>query len=185
MVESKEANGRVICIFGNSRCTPAAEEYHQAETLGRLLAEAGYAICTGGYAGVMEAASRGAKHAGGEVIGITVDIFSVPPNTYLSREIRTRTLHSRLELISELSDGFIALRGGIGTITEVALIWNLLTTKSINPPKPLILLGRSWRRTVQAWTENLAFRNKDLSYATVVESADAAVSELVLQLKTS
>ena len=185
MVESKEANGRVICIFGNSRCTWEEEEYRQAERLGQLLAEDGYAVCTGGYAGVMEAASRGAKQAGGEVIGITVDIFSAPPNTHLTRDIRTKSLHHRLELISELSDGFIALRGGIGTITEVALIWNLLTTKSIDPIKPLVLLGRPWSRTVQAFTENLAFRTNDLTYATVVETADEAVREINIQLKIS
>jgi hypothetical protein len=185
MREVKEANGRIISIFGNSRCQPHDEAYRQAEDLGKLLADAGYTVCTGGYAGVMEGASRGARLAGGEVIGMTVDIFSDPPNAYLTREIRTKTLHSRLELVSELSDGFIALQGGIGTITEVALIWNLLTTKSIHPPKPLILVGRPWRQTVQAWTEHLAFRPRDLRFATVVQTAVEAISELNLQLQTA
>lgn len=182
MSEVKHPNGRVISIFGNSRCSTQDEEYHQAELLGKLLAEAGFTVCTGGYAGVMEAASRGAREAGGEVIGITVDIFSEPPNSFLSREIRTETLHRRLEVVSEMSDGFIALNGGIGTVAEVALIWNLLTTGSINPAKPFILLGRPWEHTIQAFTEHLAFREKDLRYAKIVGTAAEAVSELTLHL---
>jgi hypothetical protein len=183
MVEAKAANGSVVSIFGNSRCSPQDEEYRQAEILGGLLAAAGFTVCTGGYAGVMEAASRAAREAGGEVIGITVDIFSDPPNNFLSREIRTETLHRRLEVVSQMSDGFIALNGGIGTIAEVALIWNLLTTKSINPARPFILLGRPWENMIQAFTKHLAFRAKDLTYATVVATAAEAVSELTLHLQ--
>ncbi|RMG50099.1 MAG: LOG family protein, partial [Acidobacteria bacterium] len=66
---------KTVCIFGNSRCSVDAEEYRHAEQLGRLLGRAGAIVCTGGYDGVMEAASRGARRAGGVVIGVTVDIF--------------------------------------------------------------------------------------------------------------
>ena len=67
----QRTNGRRITVFGGSKCTPETEEYKEALKLGRLLVEAGFDVCSGGYAGVMEAISRGAHEAGGHVTGMT------------------------------------------------------------------------------------------------------------------
>lgn len=171
---TKDKGQKIICIFGNSRCTPEASEYQEAEQLGRLLAESNLTVCTGGYDGVMEAASRAARLAGGEVIGVTADIFRSKPNPYLTREIRVPNLFTRLKTLAELADGFVGLRGGIGTVTEVALIWNLLVLGWFVPPKPFLLIGPQWRRVVEAWAANLAVDGRDLPHATIVDSAEEA-----------
>ncbi len=168
----------VISIFGGSRCQSEDWEYQEAERLGRQLAEAGYTVCTGGYAGVMEAANRGAWLAGGASWGVTVDIFSEPPNPYLSREIRTRDLLERLKVVSELAHGFVALRGGIGTLAEVALFWNLILLEQATPSRPLILLGECWDSVLASLLEHLAFRPKDLSAIVRVRSTEEAVREI-------
>lgn len=166
----------VISIFGGSRCSPEAPEYREAERLGRQLAQAGYIVCTGGYAGVMEAANRGARLAGGESWGVTVEIFPDPPNLYLSREIRARDLLERLQIIRELAQGFIALRGSIGTLAEVALFWNLAVLD--RAPKPLILLGTCWDPILRDLQEHLAFRPEDLAVLIFADSAEDAVREI-------
>jgi len=168
----------VISIFGGSRCRPEDWEYREAERLGRQLAEAGYTVCTGGYAGVMEAANRGAWHAGGNSWGVTVEIFPEPPNPYLSREIRTRDLMERLKVVGELAQGFVALRGGIGTLAEVALFWNLALLDRAAPSRPLILLGECWDPMLASLLKHLAFRPNDLSAIVCVRSAEDAVREI-------
>ena len=73
MIENTE--GKIVTIFGGSRCTEGTPEYREARALGARLAEAGFTICTGGYLGVMEAASRGARENGGRVFGIVMIQF--------------------------------------------------------------------------------------------------------------
>jgi uncharacterized protein (TIGR00725 family) len=76
---------RRITVFGGSRCASDSPEYVEALRLGRLLVEAGFDVCSGGYYGVMEAISRGAHEAGGEVIGVTMNQFKATPNAYLKK----------------------------------------------------------------------------------------------------
>ncbi|MCS6805160.1 MAG: LOG family protein [Acidobacteriota bacterium] len=173
-----ENKPKIICLFGNSRCAPGDEEYHQAEQLGRLIAQAGMIVCTGGYEGIMEAASRTAQAAGGQTIGITSDIFSSPPNPYLTREIREPDLFSRLKSIADMGDAFIALRGGMGTLTEVTLMWNLLVLGCLNPPKPFVLVGACWRPVVASWSSHLAVDGRDLPHVMLVDSAEQAIDYL-------
>lgn len=140
----------VVSVYGSSRPLPGDPAYQQAETLGRLLAEAGYSVMTGGYAGTMEAASKGAKSAGGHVIGVTSAIFEGEggrsgPNAYVDEVIRHSTLRDRLYHIVTRSDGAIALEGGVGTLSEVALTWSLIQVGEI-PPMPFILVGENWSR---------------------------------------
>jgi uncharacterized protein (TIGR00725 family) len=83
LIETNER--RRITVFGGSRCGPEAAEYQEALRLGRLLVEAGFEVCSGGYAGVMEAISRGAHEAGGHIVGVTMTQFKSKPNPYLNR----------------------------------------------------------------------------------------------------
>jgi len=171
---TKDTGQRIICIFGNSRCGREASEYQEAERLGRLLAEAKVTVCTGGYDGVMEAASRAARQAGGEVIGVTVDIFDSLPNRFLTQEVRVPDLLTRLKTMADLADGYVGLRGSIGTITEVALMWNLLVVGWFRHRKPVVLVGPEWRRVVDAWVTNLAVDGRDLPHVVIVDTAEEA-----------
>lgn len=165
--------GRIVTIFGGSRCTEGSEEYRQAERLGARLAEAGFTICTGGYLGIMEAASRGARDKGGRVFGIVMNQFKSEPNRYLTDKVASKHFYERLQNLIERSVGFVALRGGMGTVTEISLVWNKLQTGVINR-RPLVLLGESWRTVVECWQQNLVVSDEDVSWLDFAADADEA-----------
>jgi uncharacterized protein (TIGR00730 family) len=164
---------RIVTIFGGSRCTENSPEYEQAKDLGARLAEAGFTICTGGYLGVMEAASRGAREKGGRVLGIVMNQFKAEPNRFLTDKVASQHFYERLQNLIVRSVGFIALKGGMGTVTEVSLVWNKLMTGVIEP-RPLVLLGKCWKPVVESWQENLVVSDKDVSLLDFAETADEA-----------
>jgi uncharacterized protein (TIGR00730 family) len=170
---------KIVTIFGGSRCTEKSEEYQQAKQLGAMLAEAGFTICTGGYLGVMEAASRGAREKGGRVFGIVMNQFKSEPNRYLTDKVATDHFYDRLQNLITRSVGFIALRGGMGTVTEISLVWNKLQT-GVLAKRPLVLLGDCWKEVVDAWENNLVVSKSDLSYLDFASSAEEAVN-LILE----
>lgn len=137
-----------VTIFGGSQPPPGSHAYAEARELGGLLAQAGHIVLTGGYMGTMEAVSRGASEAGGHVIGVTcADIEAWRPvraNTWVQEEHRFSTLQERLNELVRTCDAALALPGGPGTLTEIALTWNLMIVASI-PAKPLILIGPDWK----------------------------------------
>src|ERR1044071_2153133 len=135
---------KIVTIFGGSKCREDSEEYGQARRLGQLFAERGDTICTGGYVGVMEGASRGAHERGGRVLGITMNQFKSEPNRFLTEKVASAHFYERLQNLIERSAGFVALRGGAGTVHALALVWNKLQTKVIEP-RPLVLLGEIGR----------------------------------------
>lgn len=167
------AEERIVTIFGGSRCEEGSEEYKQAKELGQRLAEAGYTICTGGYLGVMEAASRGAREKGGRVLGVVMNQFKSEPNRYLTDKVATRHFYERLQNLIERSIGFVALRGGMGTVSEISLVWNKLQTGVIEP-RPLVLLGDCWKEVVKCWQENLVVNDNDVSILNFAASAEEA-----------
>lgn len=164
---------RIVTIFGGSRCDESAQEYVQARKIGQILADAGVTVCTGGYLGVMEAASRGAHERGGRVLGIVLNQFRTEPNRYLTDKVATNHFYERLQNLITRSAGFIALRGGMGTISEVALVWNKLQTKVIEP-RPLVLLGDCWRKVISCWREHLVISDEDISLLSFADSAEEA-----------
>ncbi len=165
---------KIVTIFGGSRCTEDSQEYKDARRVGQLLAEAGYTICTGGYLGVMEAASRGARESGGRVLGIVMNQFRAEPNRFLTEKVATEHFYERLQRLITRSVGFIAMRGGMGTVTELSLVWNKLTTGVIEP-RPLVLLGDCWQPVVKAWQDNLVVSEADVGWLDFAKTAEDAV----------
>lgn len=143
-----------ITVFGGSQPLPGSPAYAEAYELGKLLAQAGHTVLTGGYIGTMEAVSRGANEAGGHVIGVTcVDIEAwrtVKPNPWVQEERRFVTLQERLNELVRACDAAIALPGGPGTLTEIALTWNLMIVHAI-PRIPLILTGTGWESLMESF----------------------------------
>ncbi|MDP3186029.1 MAG: LOG family protein [Anaerolineales bacterium] len=137
-----------VTVFGGSQPKPGTPAYEEARQLGELLAQRGHTVLTGGYIGTMEAVSRGAAEAGGHVIGVTCAEIEkwrpVKANGWVKEEWRRETLLERLQALVEDCDAAIALPGGPGTLTEIALTWNLMIVHAM-PPKPLILVGEGWK----------------------------------------
>ncbi|MBZ5528884.1 MAG: hypothetical protein LAN71_13405 [Acidobacteriia bacterium] len=111
----------MITVFGSSRPQAGEAEYEEARELGGELARRGFAVCSGGYGGVMEAVSRGAKEAGGRTVGVTADFFSVRVNEWIEEEIRVATL---------------------------AVVWEMVN-KQVIAGKPLVVLGDFWQPVLE------------------------------------
>jgi uncharacterized protein (TIGR00730 family) len=135
----------IVSVFGSSRPRENDTEYAEARKLGRELAQKGFAICTGAYGGTMEAVSRGAKEAGGKTYGVTAEFFAAAKaNEWVDVEVRMKTWQERLFEIIRLGDGFVACKGGTGTLAELAVAWEMMN-KSVMPPKPFVALGEFWQ----------------------------------------
>lgn len=176
MINNSE--GKIVTIFGGSKCDPDSEEYKSAKEVGHRLAKAGFTICTGGYLGVMEAASRGARDAGGRVFGIVMNQFKSEPNRYLTDKVATNHFYERLQNLITRSVGFVAFRGGMGTVTEVSLVWNKMQTKVLES-RPLVLVGDCWPKVVEAWKENLVVSEKDLKLLSFAPNAEEASNIII------
>jgi uncharacterized protein (TIGR00725 family) len=135
---------RIITVFGSSRPSETHPDYLEALHVGRLLAEHGFAVCSGAYGGVMEAVSRGAKEANGKTYGVTAEFFSRHANPFIDVEVRVKTWQERLFELIRLADGFVACKGGTGTLVELAVVWEMLN-KSVTPPKPVAIIGDFWQ----------------------------------------
>ncbi len=168
-----------VTVFGGSKPKEGDASYAEACELGCLLARAGHTILTGGYIGTMEAVSRGANEAGGHVVGVTcADIEAwrpVKPNAWVQEERRFATLQERLNELVLACDAAIALPGGPGTLTEIALTWNLMIVHSM-PIKPLILTGAGWRSVMGSFYNSFEVyipQNQRvlISFATTIQEA--------------
>jgi len=147
-----------ISVFGGSQLREGDPAYTEAFELGRLLAHRGHTVLTGGYIGTMEAVSRGAHETGGHVIGVTCDDIetwrAVRPNQWVKEEQRRKTLIERLQALIDGCDAALVLPGGAGTLTEVALMWNLMIVESRHR-SPLVLIGRGWQSTFDQFFKEL------------------------------
>jgi uncharacterized protein (TIGR00730 family) len=174
----ENSDDRIVTIFGGSKCGPNSDEYREARDVGARLAQAGFTICTGGYLGVMEAASRGAREAGGRVFGIVMNQFKSEPNRYLTDKVATDHFYDRLQNLITRSVGFVALRGGMGTVTEVSLVWNKLQTQVLDR-RPIVLVGDCWRDVVDAWKKFLVVSDEDISYLDFAHDAEEAADIII------
>jgi uncharacterized protein (TIGR00730 family) len=148
-------SGQIVSVFGAANPKPGSSVYTLSEEVGRRLGEAGYTVMTGGYSGTMEAVSKGAKEAGAHVIGVTVSIFEGEgkrpgPNAWVDEVIRYDTLRDRLYHLVTRCDAVVALPGGIGTLSEVALTWSLMQAREIQPI-PFVVVGDAWHTLLTAF----------------------------------
>jgi uncharacterized protein (TIGR00730 family) len=134
---------RIITVFGSSRPCEDHADYQEARSLGRALGAAGFAVCSGGYGGVMEAVSRGAKESGGKTLGVTAAFFRRSANAWIDTEIRVNSWQERLFELIRLADGYVTCKGGTGTLAELAVVWEMLN-KSVIASKPMVVLGEFW-----------------------------------------
>lgn len=167
-------NGKTVSVFGTGQVQDGDADYAEAHEMGRLLAQAGYAVVSGGYYGAMEAVSRGAKSAGGTTRGITMSLFDPrPANQWVDEEEKVLNFFIRLERLIHGSDAYVVLRGGIGTLTELALAWSLLQTNCLTP-RPLVIVGKAWSGVFDVFRQHCIIREKDYAIVQLVDTpADA------------
>lgn len=143
---------KTVTVFGSSLPGEGSTAYIEAQRLGRLLAEAGYAVCNGGYGGLMEATARGAREAGGHTIGITCVLWSRPANPWIVQEVRAETFSERLMTLLARGDAYIVLPGGTGTLAELALAWEMMNKSSLSETvggrKPLLVMAPYWQPVI-------------------------------------
>jgi len=177
---------RIVSIFGGSAPQPNTPAYEEARALGGLLARDQWVVATGGYTGVMEGASRGAVEAGGHVIGVTCGLIEswregFKANVWVKEEIKFPTLRERLYHLVEFCDAAVALPGGVGTLSEISLVWSLVQTNEIKA-RPIILVGRVWAETIGAFLRESDgyIRPEDKQLVRVVSSVEQVPAALSL-----
>jgi uncharacterized protein (TIGR00725 family) len=139
---------QIITVFGSSRPSESDADYAEARELGRCLAKSGFAVCSGGYGGVMEAVSRGAKEVGGKTYGVTAEFFGRRANKWIDVEVGKKSWEERLFELVRRADGFVACKGGTGTLVELAVVWEMLN-KSVITGKPFAVLGDFWQPVLE------------------------------------
>jgi len=164
-VEGFESLSRIpkgVAVFGSARSKPGEEDYRRAEEIGRALAGAGHAVITGGGPGDMEAANKGALEAGGQSIGIAIELpFEDKPNPYLTTTLSFRYFFVRKVMFVKYSKAFVFLPGGFGTLDEMFEAVTLVQTRKVEP-LPVILFGDDayWDGLLRWVRETLLQRGK-------------------------
>ncbi|MFQ5345775.1 MAG: LOG family protein [Mariprofundus sp.] len=143
-----------LAAFGSSRIGPEAAIYQDVFDLSRKIAQTGWDGMTGGHQGMMAAFSEG-MHAGGRHIrGITLERFPTPPDNTLSEEIRARDFFERMGTMIEQAQAWLVLPGGLGTLAELAMSWDLVAIRVLEP-RPLLLYGDMWQPVISTLSEQL------------------------------
>lgn len=173
-----------VTIFGSARAKPGTIAYDETKRVAAALAEMGCDIITGGGPGLMQAANEGVKLAGepGESVGIRVDLpFEQEVNPFVERAFEHRTFFTRLHHFVLASDAFIVAPGGIGTVLETMMIWQLLQVRHLDQT-PLILVGKMWPGLIEwARSEMLSFEPplasaEDLNVPRCVANGNEAIA---------
>lgn len=142
-----------VTVFGSSLPQDESPAYASARRLGKLLAESGFAICNGGYGGLMEASARGAREAGGHTVGITCAIWPFHANRWIVEEVRTLSFPERIMALIERGDAYVVLPGGTGTLAELSLAWEMMNkaslSKTVGGRKPLLVMAPYWQAVIE------------------------------------
>ena len=172
---------KIVAVFGSARVQPDNEVYKQSYAIGQALAEAGFITMTGGYAGVMEAASKGAIEAKGEAYGVTVAsleyIGESVVNPYVTKEIRYDTLHQRIAYIVDAADAYVVMPGGLGTGQELIEVWQGIRLGDL-PEKPIIIYGNFWQPMIDIMLDGAYISPRDMQHIEIAHNAADTVSSI-------
>lgn len=175
--------GRCVTIFGSARFEEDHDYYKLARETGRLLAQAGYTIITGGGPGIMEAANRGAKDAGGQSIGCNISLpVEQQPNPYVDRFVQFEHFFVRKMMMIKLSSAFVLLPGGFGTLDEVFETVTLMQTGKIEAMPVVVLGGDFWEKMREFITGSMlasqTISPSDLDLISLAESPQEVVEKI-------
>ncbi len=167
-----------IAVLGSARIERPDPRWELAHRLGGLLAQHGFAVVTGGYGGLMFAVGQGASESGGRVIGLPMRHWdSLEPNRWNAELRWSDGYGTRLDHLLRCT-GVVALPGGVGTLSEMAVIWAAAQTEA-NPPL-IVLLGEGWPPLIEAVAAHLVVGPSDLSLLHIVASPEEAIQALTV-----
>jgi uncharacterized protein (TIGR00730 family) len=176
--------GPAIGVFGSARTKPDSPFYATAEKVGRQLAEAGFAVITGGGPGVMEAANKGAIEAGGGSVGLGIELpFEAGLNEYVDLGINFRYFFARKTMFVKYAQGFVVLPGGLGTFDELFEALTLVQTHKVTS-FPVVLMGTSYWSGLLDWLRDTVLAEgkiaeTDLEMMVLTDDVDEAVELMV------
>ncbi len=173
---------KTITVFGSAFPKEGDEEYDFACRLGKQLALNNFDVCTGGYYGIMEAVSKGALDNKAEVFGVTVNYFERHSNSFVTTEIKCDTLFERITKLIELGDAYIILKGGTGTLLELAAVWEF-TNKKLLKAKPIICHSSMWQKIIPILDERLQYENRKTGLIKCCDTLEEIISYLKSDLK--
>ena len=172
-----------VAIFGSARAQPGTFVYDEVKRAAAAFASLGCDIVTGGGPGLMQAANEGAKAAGAPgSLGIRVELpFEQEVNPFVEQAFEHSTFFTRLHHFVIASDAFVVVPGGIGTVLEMLMIWQLLQVRHVDDV-PLILVGKMWKGLIE-WTKTAMLdprlelaRPEDLLIPRCLDTADEAIA---------
>ncbi|MBI3415259.1 MAG: TIGR00730 family Rossman fold protein [Verrucomicrobia bacterium] len=174
--------GPCVTMFGSARTREDDPHYQLAREMGAAIARLGFTVMTGGGPGIMEAANRGAKEAGGRSVGCNIELpFEQKPNAYLDRCVTMHYFFVRKTLLVKYSYAFVVFPGGAGTVDELFEALTLIQTGKIEN-FPIIVVGIDYWREMVGFIEKMArvgtISTKDLDLIFVTDSADDAIEHI-------
>ena len=174
--------GPAITVFGSARVDPGSPAYETAREIGRLLAEDGYAVITGGGPGVMEGANRGCQEGGGMSVGCNIELpHEQDINAYVDLGVEFRYFFARKTMFVKYADGFVILPGGYGTMDELFEALTLIQTKVIEN-FPVVLMGTEYYRPLMGLLAKMGaagtISNTDLDLLLLTDSVEEAMGHI-------
>jgi len=177
--------GPCVTVFGSARTPPEDKYYKMAVEIGRLLAEKGYGVISGGGPGIMEAANKGAHEAGGKSVGLNIDLpFEQSHNKYIDRDklLEFNYFFVRKVMFMKYSQGYIVMPGGFGTMDELFEAITLIQTDKV-ARFPIVLVGTEYWKGLIDWIESTMLGNgkiakADLKLYRLVDTAEEAAGHI-------
>ena len=174
--------GPCVSIFGSARTKPDDPVFLLAEEIAYKLTKEGYGIITGGGPGIMEAANKGAKTAGGKSVGLNIELpFEQSHNPYIDNDklISFDYFFVRKLMFIKYAQGFVVMPGGFGTMDELFEALTLIQTKKIGK-FPIVMVGKKYWGGLMTWIQNVLIEErmieeKDLNLFFLADNADEAV----------
>lgn len=172
--------GLAASFFGSARASLDDEVYKHASELASRLAKKGFAVITGGSAGIMQAANKGAFEAGGISVGLNINLPNVQEyNPYLTERFGFDHFFVRKVMLTYASEVYVYFPGGFGTLDEFFEIVTLVQTKKIRSV-PIILFGKEYWEPLLSFIEKMLYKERatinkeDMELYTLVDSVDEA-----------
>ena len=174
--------GPCVTVFGSARIQAGTPDYERAREMGAAIARLGFTVMTGGGPGIMEAANRGAREAGGRSVGCNIQLpFEQAPNPYLDRCVTMYYFFVRKTLLIKYSYAFVVMPGGAGTLDELFEALTLIQTGKIKN-FPIVVLGTDYWHELIVLLEKMArlgmIDARDLELVYVTDSVESAIEHI-------